>query len=434
MFSSCTASSSLQPCVSIIVPLYKAERYFPVLLDSLQSQTLQNIQLIFVDDCGGDSCCDFARNAARHDNRIVLLQNEKNSGPGYSRNRGIEAATGEYIAFADSDDIVEPDFYERLYTKAKSRNALVAKGQLRRFMPDGTYVYSRMHEWQRLHYVAPEDSMLNRFVYEHTCGLYSRDLVMQSGARYADDTRFGEDTFFLMNLMLHVKGEQFVLDERAVYTYRVNQSSLIQKKKDADFLIQVQTGALAKIDILLQQRHSEAVLWYMNYMFNQNLGDIVNDAIRDGIADEDICRYVQSFVPRLKAWKDSAVRYTPSPIAAALANAAYEPALFLQKRKEQQSANVSQQKSDTSLTENSNKLQEECSQLRLMLQKQSRFVSLLVHMPRLRRRYQVLRLRRLFAFGRKKDKCKQKISQLKALFREFDGLKRDLYLKYVADK
>lgn len=434
MSSYCTTCSNPQPFVSVIVPLYKAERYFPVMLNALQNQTLRNIELIFVDDCGGDRSFEMARNAASTDSRIVCLQNEKNSGPGYSRNKGLEIARGEYVSFVDADDVVDIDFYELLYTKAKKNNALVAKGQLRRFRQDGVYVYSRMHEWQRLHYVAPEDCLLNRFVYEHHTGLYSRDLLMRTGARYKEDTRYGEDTFFLMTLMLHVIGSQFVLEERAIYTYRENIQSITQQKKDVSFLHQVKAGALDKIDILLRQKNSEPVVWYLNYMFNQNLGDVVDQAVKSDIADDAICQYIELFVPRLKAWKESGIRYAPGPQASALINSGYDACRFLQKRKEQQSANVSQQKSDTSLTENSNKLQEECSQLRLMLQKQSRFVSLLVHMPRLRRRYQVLRLRRLFAFGRKKDKCKQKISQLKALFREFDGLKRDLYLKYVADK
>ena len=115
------------PAVSVIVPVYSGREHFAALLSLLRRQTLRNIELILIDDCGNDGAYELAVAAADSDERIVLLRNGKNMGPGVSRNRGIAAAHGEYLGFVDADDIVPLDYYERLYTKATETGARVVK-------------------------------------------------------------------------------------------------------------------------------------------------------------------------------------------------------------------------------------------------------------------------------------------------------------------
>lgn len=109
-----------QPNVSIIVPIYNAGKYLVSCLDTLINQTLQDIEIILVLDCPTDGSDEIAKTYADKDNRIKLIVNEKNLHIGLSRNRGLEIATGEYIAFSDHDDYRELNMYEELYEIAQS--------------------------------------------------------------------------------------------------------------------------------------------------------------------------------------------------------------------------------------------------------------------------------------------------------------------------
>lgn len=98
-----TQSSENRDLVSIIMPNYNGSKYLRETIDSVISQTYTNWELLFVDDCSTDDSLDIVRSYG--DQRIKILQNEQNSGAAVSRNRAIEAASGRWIAFLDSDDI-----------------------------------------------------------------------------------------------------------------------------------------------------------------------------------------------------------------------------------------------------------------------------------------------------------------------------------------
>lgn len=120
-----------RPKVSVIVPVYRVEPFIEKCADSLLRQTLDSIQFIFVDDCGGDASVDLLRGVVgRYPERNVLIVSmPQNSGVSAARARGIALATGDYLGFCDSDDWVEPTMYERLYDAAIGQNAdIVACG------------------------------------------------------------------------------------------------------------------------------------------------------------------------------------------------------------------------------------------------------------------------------------------------------------------
>lgn len=94
----------IKPLISIITPLYNAESYIERAIKSVNRQTLGSWEHLIIDDCSTDNSYALVEKLALVDSRIKLLQNEKNSGAAVSRNRGIEAAKGRYIAFLDSDD------------------------------------------------------------------------------------------------------------------------------------------------------------------------------------------------------------------------------------------------------------------------------------------------------------------------------------------
>ena len=111
-----------KPSVSIVVPVYNTEKYLKRCMDSLTSQTLKDIEIIIVDDGSKEECAVLCDDISNTDLRIKVVHKE-NGGLGFARNTGIEAATGEYIGFVDSDDYIESTMYETLYNAAKRYNA-----------------------------------------------------------------------------------------------------------------------------------------------------------------------------------------------------------------------------------------------------------------------------------------------------------------------
>lgn len=109
--------------VSIIVPCYKVEKYLPRCLDSLVCQTLEDIEVICINDGSPDKCLDIMRSyESRYPNKIVIID-KKNEGVWCGRRDAIALARGEYIGFVDSDDYVAPTMCEDLYFCAKSADA-----------------------------------------------------------------------------------------------------------------------------------------------------------------------------------------------------------------------------------------------------------------------------------------------------------------------
>lgn len=102
------------PKISIIVPVYKVEKYLHKCVDSILKQTFKDFELILVDDGSPDRCGEICDEYARKDNRVRVIHKE-NGGVSDARNVGIDIAKGEYIGFVDSDDYIELDMYEFLY-------------------------------------------------------------------------------------------------------------------------------------------------------------------------------------------------------------------------------------------------------------------------------------------------------------------------------
>ncbi len=122
--------------ISVIVPVYKVEKYLKKCVDSLLSQTYSPLEVILVDDGSPDACPALCDAYAAKDDRVRVVHKE-NGGLSDARNAGLEIATGDYIAFVDSDDAVLPDMFERLYTALKEQDADMSICNFRRVGEDG---------------------------------------------------------------------------------------------------------------------------------------------------------------------------------------------------------------------------------------------------------------------------------------------------------
>lgn len=393
--------------VSVIVPVYRAGEFFKDLLNKLVKQTLKEIEIILVDDKGGDDSFDIARKMAALDSRVILIENPENKGAGFSRNRGIERASGEYLAFVDADDDIPENYLEHLYTIATKSNKKVVKCKLRRALADGSYVYSQVMDRMKIQIQRGDHkTLLPIYTCEHTTGIYKRSWVKKQKATYAENARRGQDTCFLMNLMYNTPIKDLEMVEDICYTYRQYEQSYEIKKADLAYLEHMQVAGLFKIDFLLSKAPHQDITAYLQLTFEQRLGQMLTKALNDGVTLEEATPYLTVFAEKLKQWKSSKHEYAPLPYTEIFDLSQSDYSQFLEHRLA--FANIKQRV---------NKLDSFLKDQR----KTIRSHSLLLCRSLILRKYWNLKFKKSLTFGKKKQQLLKEYEKIKTLKRKSDA-------------
>lgn len=211
--------------VSVIIPVFNASKCIGKLLDSLLSQTLQDIEYIFIDDASTDNSLDILYAFETRDpERIIVIESDKNQGPGGARNLGLQYASGAYIGFADSDDYLSPNMFECLYQKAIEGDYDLV---------ESSYYNERKNMDMRLWDKSIEgevtfDSRIRMFL---SCGflwskLYKRDIILNDFIDFIPKIQF-EDVDFLSRVYCRINKVGIVDD--VLYYYHDNPDSLTNK-------------------------------------------------------------------------------------------------------------------------------------------------------------------------------------------------------------
>lgn len=194
--------------VSVIIPVYNTGPYLVRCLESVCGQTLDEIEIICIDDGSTDGSVSTIRDYAAKDGRINLICMKCNKGVSVARNVGIAAAKGQYLAFMDSDDTVELDFLEALYATAKKTGANLIKGR-RWALFNGTSTEQVLNPYIR------EDKF--RFTWQFTTALYERDFILTNGISFPPGVATSEDVAFLMKCI--ACSPSLELEDKAIYYY-----------------------------------------------------------------------------------------------------------------------------------------------------------------------------------------------------------------------
>ena len=225
--------------VSVLVPVYNVAQYLPKCLDSILAQTLQDIEVVCIDDGSTDNSGNILDTYAAKDSRIHVIH-QPNGGYGKAMNAGIHIARGEYIGIVESDDFVAKDMFEKLYNEAVKHNAEMAKSNYFRYwaMPKETIkpepLLKHLPYGQAIHPWAYQK--LFRIQPSIWSGIYSREFLSKHhiafletpGAAY-QDTSFTFKVFAL--------AERAVLLEDALLYYRQdNGNSSIHSSAKASFV------------------------------------------------------------------------------------------------------------------------------------------------------------------------------------------------------
>lgn len=214
--------------ISIIIPVYNAEKTLCRCIDSILAQSLAEFEAIFVDDCSTDGSAAIIAEYARRDARIRLVSLKKNGGAGNARNVGIEHARGDYLSFVDSDDTIAPDFLELLFKKADETKAEVVRGAHLTIIGNdfnNAVSVNKMHHQNELYEKAIKDRRKRYILFKsaHFAAIYRRAFIMDNAIRYGK-TVVSEDSTFLVKILTLVRSVAF--ERNAIYHYILNENSL----------------------------------------------------------------------------------------------------------------------------------------------------------------------------------------------------------------
>lgn len=214
--------------VSVIVPFYNVEKYIDKCLNSLVNQTLEDIEIIIVNDGSKDNSETIAREyASKYKNKIIYLEKE-NGGLSDARNYAIPYATGEYIAFLDSDDYVEVNMYEQMYEKAKKENADIVECD---FLWE--YPKEKIESKGRI-YKDKHDILLNVRVVAWN-KLIKKELIEKTKIKFPYGLRY-EDVEFFYKLIPYINKLDIVNKPFVHYVQRDNSISNSQNSRTKEII------------------------------------------------------------------------------------------------------------------------------------------------------------------------------------------------------
>ena len=257
------------PKVSIIVPVYNVEKYIDKCLSSLVNQTLNDIEIIIVNDGSIDNSEHIIlKYKEKYPSKIVYLKKE-NGGLSDARNFGMPYAKGDYIAFLDSDDYVELDTYEKLYNRAIQTDADMVEC-------DFYWEYSdkKIHDTSA-NYKDESDMYANARVVAWN-KLYKKDLIINSGIKFPKGLRY-EDLEFFYKILPQLKKIELINEPLIHYVQRDDSITYVQNEKTADiFAILDNIINYYKWINLYNQYNQELEYMYVRILFGSSFKRMLN--------------------------------------------------------------------------------------------------------------------------------------------------------------
>ena len=253
--------------ISVIVPVFNVAGYLPQCVDSILSQDYGNLEVILIDDGSTDGSGEICDRYAALDSRVRVIH-QKNGGAAAAKNAGLRLATGEYLAFADSDDYLEPVAYGFLMKILLENGADAVQGSFRE-------VYRNRAEEQRISEEILEGyDYLLRFPKDFSCALLWNKLYRRAlfdGVFFEEGHKIDDEYFTYQGFL---QPRKVVRMDRVVYNYRKRASSVMSSPESAERLVLDCLDSAAKrrqriLDTLPQLREPFDenyldVIWYLS--------------------------------------------------------------------------------------------------------------------------------------------------------------------------
>ena len=208
------------PLISIIIPAYNVEQYLTACLSSIEQQTYQNFEVILIDDGSIDSTGAMCDTVATKDDRFKVIH-QKNQGVSVARNKGIEKARGEYIAFIDSDDKITPEYLSSFSLKndIEIQGHVIYENNIQR-----SVIYSK----RKVQKDVAKVFCLGPFNSAVWGKIFKTSIIKDNKIVFPVNLCFSEDTIFLLQYIKHCK--TLAVFDAAEYIYIKHSGSLTDKK------------------------------------------------------------------------------------------------------------------------------------------------------------------------------------------------------------
>lgn len=232
--------------ISLIVPVYNAERYLAACLDSLLNQTYDNIEIVLVNDGSTDSSGDICQQYAEKSSHILVIH-QCNKGNTAARKTGVAAAHGKYIGFIDSDDWIDSRMYEVLMNQLLLSNCdVISSGYMKEF-PDARGSVVRDSILPGIYNAADKDYIIRNMIYFNNTiyfginrslctKIFKKEMLLPILEQMDTQIQFGEDAACVYSYLL--RAHSIAITDEVFYHYRINEGS-IMTRKDNQYLTKI---------------------------------------------------------------------------------------------------------------------------------------------------------------------------------------------------
>ncbi|MDD6157385.1 MAG: glycosyltransferase [Lachnospiraceae bacterium] len=205
----------MQPLLSVIIPVYKTEDSLEKCVKSIQASEYKNLEILLIDDGSPDQCPQLCNQLAKEDKRIRVIHKE-NGGVSSAKNCGLDIATGEYVAFCDSDDTVPANAYRLLVEKAVESDADLVMGNICRRIVDSGETRETKKDLNNL----------SNLIGGHTGNIYRRLFLNKHSIRISP-YKMGEAFLFMLKILDKTNNIQYIQD--MTYNYDIRSSNAIHQ-------------------------------------------------------------------------------------------------------------------------------------------------------------------------------------------------------------
>ncbi len=222
------------PIITVIIPVYNVEKYLRKCLDSVINQTYTNLEIICVDDGSSDNSGAILDEYAQKDSRIIVIH-QGNAGVSAARNKGLDMATGEYIAFVDSDDWLESECYEAAINAFQNDTTIDLVQWFANVINTrkaSEKEYQNIKNWHKPKFAGKTTLtpfIISKMLYSPCCNLFKADIIKSLNLRFLN-YEVAEDVLFISMYNSKVNNVYFI--NEALYNYILTETSAMKKYTD----------------------------------------------------------------------------------------------------------------------------------------------------------------------------------------------------------
>ncbi len=267
--------------ISVIIPVYRVENYLYQCLASIAAQSYESLEILCVDDCGGDGSLAIAEDFVRQDSRFKIIRQPRNLGVAEARNTGLERSTGKYVSFVDADDWLHPRMLEKMHDAIDAYHLdsvwikwLYYLEDQERLVYDANHHYNHFSEG----FIDIEIRDLADYPTVTWNKLYNREFLVRNGLKYPKALLYEDNEFFFKCFCLSPR--TYLLDEY-LYNYR----------KRPDFIMHLSNaGSSGRADSLCDVARNCMAFLKQRGMFEKHAADLL-DFIGQQIESFVFCRH-----------------------------------------------------------------------------------------------------------------------------------------------